>query len=114
MLHYLSSEIVEPFMRGELVSRIANMLNYFLEQLVGPKCSELAVENREKYSFEPKKLLATLVDIYLNFWQPPFVAAVGKDPRCYSHATFMRARDILQKTGIRPEVGFYFFQMRVA
>lgn len=101
MLHYLSTEIVEPFMRGELVSRIANMLNYFLEQLVGPKCSELAVENREKYSFEPKKLLATLVDIYLNFWQPPFVTAVGKDPRCYSHATFMRARDIIQKTGVR-------------
>ena len=104
MLQYLTTEIVEPFMRPELVGRIANMLNYFLEQLVGPKCTELAVENREKYSFDPKKLLGTLVDIYLNLWQPELVKAVSKDTRCYSHASFIRARDIMHKTGIRSPV----------
>jgi len=102
MLQYLTTEIIKPFMSPELVGRIANMLNYFLEQLVGPKCTQLAVENREKLSFHPKKILGTLVDIYLNLWQPEFVKVVSKDTRCYSHNAFIRARDIMSKTGIRP------------
>lgn len=106
MLAYLSEEIVEPFMRPELVDRIANMLGFFLSQLVGPSCTGIAVENREKYSFDPKKLLGTLIDIYLNFWKQQeaihnFLLAVGKDERSYNHNHFIRARDIIQKTGIR-------------
>merc|ERR1712063_941 len=102
MLQYLTTEIVKPFMSPEVVGRIANMLNFFLTQLVGPKCTQLAVENREKLSFHPKKILGTLVDIYLNLWQPEFVKVVSKDTRCYSHNAFIRARDIMSKTGIRP------------
>jgi len=102
MLQYLTTEIVKPFMSPEVVGRIANMLNFFLTQLVGPKCTDLAVENRDKYSFDPKKILSTLVDIYLNLWQPELLQAVSKDERCYSHSAFLRARDIMSKTGIRP------------
>lgn len=105
MLAYLTKDIVEPFIRPELIGRIANMLNYFLQQLAGAERTKLAVENREKYSFYPKKLLGTLIDIYLNLWRIEFVKAVSKDPRCYSHSNFTKAREIILKTGIRsPDV----------
>lgn len=38
MFHYLTMEIIEPFMRPELVERLAAMLNFNLQQLCGPKC----------------------------------------------------------------------------
>jgi Ubiquitin elongating factor core len=40
MFHYLTMEIIEPFMRPELVERLAAMLNFNLQQLCGPKCTE--------------------------------------------------------------------------
>jgi ubiquitin conjugation factor E4 B len=41
MFHYLTMEIIEPFMRPELVERLAAMLNFNLQQLCGPKCKAL-------------------------------------------------------------------------
>jgi len=41
MFHYLTMEIKEPFMRPELVERLAAMLNFNLQQLCGPKCKFL-------------------------------------------------------------------------
>ena len=45
MLGYLSAEreVATVFMLPELVGRISTMLNYFLTQLVGPKCRDLKV-----------------------------------------------------------------------
>lgn len=43
MMHYLTSDITTPFLRPELVDRLASMLNYFLQQLAGPKCTNLKV-----------------------------------------------------------------------
>lgn len=104
MFQCLTTSIKEPFMLPLLVSRIADMVNLYLEQLVGPKCLNLKVDNPEKYFFDPKKLLGILVDIYLNLWDPTFISAVGNDPRCYSHTAFLRASEVISKTGIRSEV----------
>ncbi|KAI4456816.1 ubiquitination factor e4 [Holotrichia oblita] len=41
MFHYLTVEIKEPFLRPELVDRLASMLNFNLQQLCGPKCKNL-------------------------------------------------------------------------
>ena len=38
MLHYLTQHVPDPFLRPELVSRLAAMLNFNLQQLCGPKC----------------------------------------------------------------------------
>lgn len=43
MLQYLTAEIKEPFLRLELVDRLASMLNFNLQQLCGPKCKNLKV-----------------------------------------------------------------------
>lgn len=43
MFHYLTVDIKEPFLRPELVGRLASMLNFNLQQLCGKKCKELKV-----------------------------------------------------------------------
>ena len=66
MFHYLTQDIKEPFLRPELVDRLAAMLNFNLKQLSGSKCKNLKVRNSEKYNWDPKWLLSHLVDIYLH------------------------------------------------
>lgn len=55
------------------------MLNFNLQQLCGPKCRDLKVENPEKYGFEPKKLLDQLTDIYLQLDCARFAKAIADD-----------------------------------
>lgn len=49
MLEYLTVEIKEPFLRAELVERLASMLNFNLQQLCGPKCKNLKVRFKEYF-----------------------------------------------------------------
>jgi len=39
----MSSVIVTPFLRPQILDRLVAMLNYNVVQLVGPKCQELKV-----------------------------------------------------------------------
>lgn len=66
MFHYLTERIQEPFLTVELADRLAAMLNFNLQQLCGPKCNNLKVQNSEKYGWQPKKLLSQLIGIYLH------------------------------------------------
>ena len=45
MFHYLTQDIVEPFLRPELADRLAAMLNFNLKQLCGSKC-ETSLSNK--------------------------------------------------------------------
>lgn len=67
------------FFIKELGPRLAAMLNFNLQQLCGPKCRDLKVENPEKYGFEPKKLLDQLTDIYLQLDCARFAKAIADD-----------------------------------
>jgi ubiquitin conjugation factor E4 B len=49
MFQYLTIDIKEPFLRKEIVDRLSSMLNYNLQQLCGPKCSNLKVRNPARY-----------------------------------------------------------------
>lgn len=40
----------------------------FLDTLCGPKASELNVKDKEKYNFDPKKLLTQIASIILRVW----------------------------------------------
>nr|CAD7587727.1 unnamed protein product [Timema genevievae] len=79
MFHYLTVDIKEPFLRPELVDRLAAMLNFNLQQLCGPKCKNLKVRNPEKYGWEPRRLLSQLADIYLHLDCDGFAAALAGD-----------------------------------
>ncbi|XP_020608937.1 ubiquitin conjugation factor E4 B-like [Orbicella faveolata] len=43
MMLYLTKHVQGPFLRPELIDRLAAMLNFNLQQLCGPKCRNLKV-----------------------------------------------------------------------
>lgn len=96
-----NSDILEPFMAEEVVERLAAMLNYNLVALVGPRCTDLKVQNPEKYRFDPKKLLNDLVRVFLQLGnRKQFVLAVAKDTRSYDPQIFARACSILERNNL--------------
>lgn len=97
MFHYLTQDIKEPFLRPELVDRLAAMLNFNLKQLSGAKCKNLKVRNSEKYNWDPKWLLSHLVDIYIHLDSDLLAGAMANDQRSFSMETFQGAMTRIQK-----------------
>ncbi|KAF9221552.1 hypothetical protein BS17DRAFT_784937 [Gyrodon lividus] len=108
LLRDFTAETKAPFMMPEIVDKLAAMLDYNLEALVGPKCGELKVKQPEKYSFDPKRLLSDILQVYLNLSdQSEFARAVANDGRSYRKELFdmaiARARKITLKTEVELE-----------
>lgn len=103
MMFYLTRHVQGPFLRPELIDRIAAMLNFNLQQLCGPKCRNLKVKNPEKYGFEPKNLLDRLTQLYVNLDSEEFAQAVAGDQRSYKKELFDDAAKHLQKTLLKTE-----------
>ncbi|KAF6135192.1 hypothetical protein GIB67_035263 [Kingdonia uniflora] len=103
MLVFTSEEITTPFLLAEMVERVANMLNYFLLQLVGPQRKCLRLKDPEKYEFQPKLLLKQIVKIYVHLSRGDkeniFPTAISKDDRSYNGDLFTAAANILGKIG---------------
>ena len=101
-----TKEVPQGFALPEIVDRLAAMLNYNLATLVGPKCSNLKVEDPEKYSFNPKKTLSDLCEIYCNLAkEDQVVTAVSRDGRSFNIAYFQKAERILvTRTYTNPEI----------
>lgn len=98
MLKLFTEALAESFTMPEIVQRLADMLDYNLDAMVGPRSSDLKVENPGEYGFKPIELLAEIVDVYLNLRQKEnFVLAVARDGRSYKPANFEKASFILQK-----------------
>ncbi|EFA08149.1 ubiquitin conjugation factor E4 B [Tribolium castaneum] len=104
MFHYLTVDIKEPFLRPELVDRLASMLNFNLQQLCGPKCKNLKVRNPDKYGWEPRRLLSQLVDIYLHLDCEEFAAALAGDERSFRKDLFDDAAARLERLSIKTPV----------
>lgn len=84
------------FVLPEIVDRLASMLNYNLAMLVGPKCSNLKVQDPQKYEFDPRKTLGDLCEIYNNLaTQNEFLVAVARDGRSFDISYFNKAAQIL-------------------
>lgn len=102
MLKLFTSAIPNAFVMPEIVNRLAGMLNYNLEALVGPKCNSLRVRNPEKYRFNPKALLSEITDVYLNLKGfTPFVEAISRDGRSYRPELFTKLRGVLEKNALK-------------
>ena len=63
MLKLFTEALADSFTMPEIVQRLADMLDYNLDVMVGPKNTNLNVEKREEYGFHPKALLAEIVDV---------------------------------------------------
>ncbi|CAN7985714.1 unnamed protein product, partial [Ixodes hexagonus] len=101
MLHYLTADVPEPFLRPELVDRLAAMLNFNLQQLCGPRCKDLKVQQPEKYGWEPRRLLDQLTDVYLHLDCSPFLQAVARDERSYRASLFQDAGARMRKAHVK-------------
>ncbi|KAI8994147.1 ubiquitin conjugation factor E4 [Trametes punicea] len=98
LLKLFTGETKEPFMVPEIVDRLAAMLDYNLDALVGPRCQDLVVSNPEKYKFNPKQLLSDILQVYLNLSdQGEFARAVAADERSYRKELFEQAAGIAQR-----------------
>ena len=107
MLQYMTADpkIISPFMAPEVVDRLAAMLDYNLNTLVGPKSTDLKVKNPEKYRFNPRVLLTMIIDVYLNLsHRREFVEAVAKDTRSYRKEIFVKACGILTRNNLKSAV----------
>ncbi|KAI1311747.1 ubiquitin elongating factor core-domain-containing protein [Xylaria venustula] len=106
MMKLFTETLQDSFTMPEIVVRLAGMLNYNLESLVGPKRGQLKVEDAKKYHFDPKTLLSDFIDVYLNLGsKPDFVKAVASDGRSYKPSNFEAASQLLQHSlGKPPEM----------
>ncbi|OJJ44696.1 hypothetical protein ASPZODRAFT_134789 [Penicilliopsis zonata CBS 506.65] len=102
MLKLFTEALADSFTMPEIVQRLADMLDYNLDAMVGPKSSNLRVDNLQEYGFNPRALLSEIVDVYLNLLEKEnFIYAVARDGRSYKPANFERAADILRKYSLK-------------
>ncbi|KAK9476479.1 ubiquitin elongating factor core-domain-containing protein [Lipomyces japonicus] len=102
MLKLFTKAVPAAFVTSEIVDRLAAMLDYNLDALVGPKCTGLKVKDPQKYQFNPKVLLSDITDVYLNLsGQPALILAIARDGRSYRRDTFARATQILTKYAVK-------------
>lgn len=111
MIHYLTEDIKEPFLRPELIDRLSSMLNFNLHQLCGPKCNDLKVRQPVKYGWEPRRLLGQIFDIYLHLDCDEFAASLAADERSFEKQFFEMAADRISNLKIRSVVEVERFRL---
>jgi ubiquitin conjugation factor E4 B len=114
MMNYLSRDVPQPFLRPEMVDRVAAMLNYFLDKLAGPQSGHqlnISKARQEKTHFDPKYLLTEITDAYVHFSSyQEFITAVAMDARSFKPHVFEAATRVLRKIATRPETYIQTFQ----
>ncbi|KAL2403925.1 Ubiquitin conjugation factor E4 [Exophiala dermatitidis] len=102
MLKLFTETLADAFTMPEIVQRLADMLDYNLDAMVGTKSSSLRVGNLQEYNFNPRTLLSEIVDVYLNLSDKDnFILAVARDGRSYKPDNFVAAGNILRKFGLK-------------
>ncbi|PGH03801.1 hypothetical protein AJ79_07277 [Helicocarpus griseus UAMH5409] len=104
MLKLFTNALAESFTMPEIVQRLADMLDYNLDAMVGPKSANLRVDNLAEYGFNPRALLSEIIDVYLNLRDKEnFITAVARDGRSYKPSNFKKAAEILRKWALKPQ-----------
>jgi len=94
--------LAEAFTMKEIVTRLADMLDYNLDTLVGPKRAQLKVQGSAEYGFSPQQLVSDLVRVYHNLSsKESFVEAIARDARSYRPENFVAAEQICRKFALK-------------
>ena len=102
MLKLFTEALATSFTMPEIVQRLADMLDYNVDVLVGPKRANLVVEEPEQYGFNPKQLVSDLLDVYLNLRaKTSFHIAVARDGRSYKPQNFSEAVAIMERYALK-------------
>lgn len=108
----------EPFISEELGKKFAEATNFCLDQLCSEKGLRFKIKNPERFYFEPKELLANLIQMYVNMGGlHEFHVNVVSDERSYSNETFTKASKILSRgsgIGVDADVQEKFEQLTIA
>jgi len=96
-----TQEVPKAFTKTEIVGRLASMLDYNLESLVGPRCINLKVKTPEKYQFKPRELLLSISKVFINLSkEEEFLNAVSQDSRSFKLENFQKAEEILRNKNL--------------
>ncbi|KAK2871908.1 hypothetical protein FQN49_002715 [Arthroderma sp. PD_2] len=102
MLKLFTEALADSFTMKEIVQRLADMINYNLDAMVGPKSANLRVDNLAEYGFNPRNMLNEITDVYLNLMDKEnFILAIARDGRSYKPANFEKAAEILRKFALK-------------
>lgn len=102
MLILFSESLADSFTMPEIVTRLADMLDYNLDTMVGPKSSNLKVENQQEYNFNPGALLSDIMTVYVNLsGKENFVHAIARDERSYKSENFDKATRIMERRALK-------------
>uniref|UniRef100_A0A1I8A6L0 RING-type E3 ubiquitin transferase n=2 Tax=Steinernema glaseri TaxID=37863 RepID=A0A1I8A6L0_9BILA len=100
MFLYLTEGAPDVFKNPALGERLASMLNHNISQLCGDKCSNLKVNDPERFHWNPRKLLEQVSQIYLHLFSTEFVNFVAADERSYTPEMFQGVLSILESKSI--------------
>ena len=102
-LCYSTANFTASFLLDEMVQRVADLLNYFLLYLTGPQRRQLKVKDPDKYSWDPKRLLASIATIYEHIARDDhdgkFARAITLDKRSYRADMFGECAAVLRQLG---------------
>jgi len=89
------------FMRDEIKDKFIVNLNYILDGLNGENATSLKVKNMNELEFDPKFLLHTVVQIYLNFSdKEEFIKGVSHDERSFKIELFYKTAQNMKNYNI--------------
>lgn len=89
-----TENLTDAFTMPEIVTRLADMLDYNLDTMVGPKRLNLRVDTPAEYGFNPRQLLADIMSVYINLAaKDNLIHAIARDGRSYKPANFVKAKD---------------------
>jgi len=92
MIGYMSQAYKEPFLSSDLVERVAEMINYYINKFNGPRVISLKVKEPKKFGFRPKILMREIIRIFLVFAEDQaFLKATASDERSYDTSVFAKA-----------------------
>lgn len=121
MLLYLSASpiIASALLDPQFVTRMAQMLDYYILVLLGPQVRDLNVKDPGKYNFHPKQLLLDIIGTFLNFARSEsrrtaFLESVAEDERSYNPDVFARAQKFLRKKHMLRRADMELFDSTVA
>ncbi|CAD8112797.1 unnamed protein product [Paramecium sonneborni] len=93
----------EAFLTDEIRDKLANNLNYTLEQLNGKQAVQYKIQSLESVNFDPKLIMGNVIELYINFSSnEKFLMQVVKDDRCFSIELFQATINLLGKHHIIP------------
>lgn len=104
MIHLITKDTIAPFVSPGFNARVAAIIAFYIDKLVGPEVSHLKVKSPEQYEFFPRTLLAEIVGIFIDLAaDDDFVVNVARDDRSYKKEVFAKALRTVSKKRILGE-----------